>query len=344
MFVFTPKGDVLGLRNGSTAIDFAYRIHSEVGNHCNGARINDRLCVLSTTLENGDFVEILTHKSAHPSLDWLNYVATPTARNRIRQWYKKSHRQETISRGKELLEQEFGRKGIDHLLKGEAISKVAERCNLKNTDDLLAALGFGALTLNQVINRFKEEIKTQTQPPESEVSDVDLARQIGTQANLASNKSKPSQANYSPIVGLEGLDFRLGGCCSPLPGEAILGTIALGNHGITIHRTSCVNIQSIPTSRRLPVQWNSNTHIKETKFPIQLRIEVIDRVGVLKDILMRLSDRGINVIDARVKTSHGRPACIDLKVELESVNQLEITINQIRSMVDVLDIARTGVN
>ena len=135
----------MGLRNGSTAIDFAYRIHSEVGNHCNGARINDRLCVLSTPLENGDFVEILTHKSSHPSLDWLNYVATPTARNRIRQWYKKSHRQETISRGKELLEQEFGRKGIDNLLKGEAITKVTERCNLKSTEDLLAALGLSLI-------------------------------------------------------------------------------------------------------------------------------------------------------------------------------------------------------
>ena len=126
-----------------------------------------------------------------------------------------------------------------------------------------------------------------------------------------------------------------------MPGEAILGTVALGNHGITIHRTNCVNIESIPNSRRLSVQWNTNARIKEEKFPIQLRIEVIDRVGVLKDILMRLSDRGINVIDARVQTSHGKPACIDLKVELESVNQLEITINQIRSMVDVLDIART---
>ena len=297
--------------------------------------------MLSTPLKNGDFVEILTHKSSHPSLDWLNYVATPTARNRIRQWYKKSHRQETILRGKELLEQEFGRKGIDNLLKGHAITKVAERCNLKSTEDLLAALGFGALTVHQVINRFREEIKILNQVPETELSDLELATQIGTQANLASHKSKVSQTKYSPIVGLEGLDYRLGGCCSPLPGEPILGTVALGNHGITIHRTNCVNIESIPNSRRLSVQWNTNARIKEEKFPIQLRIEVIDRVGVLKDILMRLSDRGINVIDARVQTSHGKPACIDLKVELESVNQLEITINQIRSMVDVLDIART---
>ncbi len=344
VFVFTPKGDVLGLRNGSTAIDFAYRIHSEVGNHCNGARINDRLCVLSTPLKNGDFIEILTNQAAHPSLDWLNYVATPTARNRIRQWYKKSHREDTIIRGKELLEQELGRKGIDALLKGEALIKVAKRCNLKSTEDLLAALGFGALTLHQVLNRLREEIQIQNSTTEPEISNAELAKQMATKTSAGSVTSKHSQTKYSPIIGLEGLNYRMGGCCSPLPGETILGTVALGNHGITIHRQDCVNISSIPSERRLPIQWNSNISSDKESFPVQLRIEVIDRVGILKDILMRLSDRGINVIDARVKTSHGKPASIDLKVELSSVNQLKITINQIRSMVDVLHIARTELN
>ena len=120
VFVFTPNGDVVGLRNGATQVDFAYRIHSEVGNHCNGARINDRLCPLATPLQNGDFVQILTSNTAHPSLDWLNFVATPTARNRIRQWYKRSHRDETIERGKDLLERELGRDGFDALLHGAA--------------------------------------------------------------------------------------------------------------------------------------------------------------------------------------------------------------------------------
>ena len=138
--------------------------------------------------------------------------------------------------------------------------------------------------------------------------------------------------------------YRIGGCCSPLPGEPILGTVALGNHGITIHRQDCVNINSIPTERRLPVHWNQMSSIKDVKFEVQLRIEVIDRVGVLKDILMRLSDSAINVSDARVKTAYGKPACIDLRVELKSSDQLKMTINQIRSMADVLDIARTGVS
>ncbi len=342
VFVFTPKGDVVGLRKGSTAIDFAYRIHSEVGNHCHGTRINDRLCPLSTSLCNGDFVEILTNKTAHPSLDWLNFVATPTARNRIRQWYKKSHRDETIDRGKSLLERDLGRKGFDALLRSQAMQKVAERCNVKSIDDLLAALGFGAITLQQVLNRLREEIRLQNISPEIHPTNSDVAKHFSSQAG--SIPSKRSILNSSPILGIEGLDYRLGGCCSPLPGEEILGTVALGNHGITVHRENCVNLNSIPNSRRLPVKWNQSSYLQDQKFTTQLRIEVIDRVGILKDILLRLSDSGINVSDARVKTAFGKPACIDLRIELKDAEQLKNTMRQIRSMADVIDIARTGLN
>lgn len=340
VFVFTPKGDVVGLRKGSTAVDFAYRIHSEVGNHCHGSRINDRLCPLSTSLKNGDFVQVLTSKTAHPSLDWLNFVATPTARNRIRQWYKRSHRDETIQRGKEMLERELGRDGFETLLNSNAMSKVSERCNYHSTDDLLAGLGFGAVTLQQVLNRLREEIRLQNETPHKNITEVDVAQQFSTPTELLTSRSTHREGE--PILGVEGLDYRLGGCCSPLPGEPIVGTVALGNHGITIHRKDCANVSSIPTERRLPVHWNGSTSLNAQRFPVQLRIEVIDRVGILKDILMRLSDSGINVSDARVKTAFGKPACIDLRVELTSSTQLVNTIAQIRSMVDVLDIARTG--
>ena len=340
VFVFTPNGDVVGLRKGSTAVDFAYRIHSEVGNHCHGVRINDRLCSLSTSLNNGDFVEILTSKSAHPSLDWLNFVATPTARNRIRQWYKKSHRHETIQRGKDLLEKELGRNGFDGILNSDAMAKASVRCSFKSIEDLLASLGFGGITLNQVINKLREEIHLQNVVPEATLSNEDVAQKITDQN--ATSSIKKSSANNSPILGIEGLEYRLGRCCTPLPGETIIGTVALGNHGITIHKQDCVNVSSIPTERRFPVHWNNTSSLKDEKFEVQLRIEVLDRVGVLKDILMRLSDSQINVSDARVKTSHAKPACIDLRVQLKSSEQLKETISKIRSMTDVLDIARTG--
>ena len=340
VFVFTPKGDVVGLRKGATAVDFAYRIHSEVGNHCNGVRVNDRLCPLATPLQNGDFVQVLTSKTAHPSLDWLNFVATPTARNRIRQWYKRSHRDETIERGKDLLERELSRDGFDLLLNGETMVRVAQRCNVVTTQDLLASLGFGAVTLQQVLNRFREEIRLQAQEEEEPLSNEEVALALVAPKESA----QPHRRGAGAILGIEGLDYRLGGCCSPLPGEAIVGTVALGNHGITIHRQDCTNVESIPRERRLPVRWNPKPDGDRQNFPVQLRIEAIDRVGILKDILMRLSDGGINVSDARVKTATGRPACIDLRVELQGADQLSRTLSQIRSMADVIDIARIGVS
>ena len=341
VFVFTPKGEVVGLRKGSTAVDFAYRIHSEVGNHCHGVRINDRLSPLSTPLQNGDFVNILTSKTAHPSLDWLNFVATPTARNRIRQWYKRSHRDETIQRGKELLERELGRSGFDALLSSEAMTRVAERCNLQSTEDLLAALGFGAVTLHQVLNRLREEVRLQTEAQAQPLSNEDVARKLVEQQGDGS-PTRERHGDSQPILGVEGLDYRLGRCCGPLPGEAIVGTVALGNHGITIHCQECPNIEAMPSERRLPVRWNPAVSREGQRFPVHLRIEVIDRVGILKDILMRLSDGSINVSDARVKTAYGKPARIELQVELGSAELLQRTMNQIRSMADVLDIARTG--
>ena len=337
VFVITPKGDVVSLRKGSTAIDFAYRIHSEVGNHCNGIRINEKLSPISTILKNGDFVEIITSNNSNPSLDWLNFAVTPTAKNRIRQWYKKSHREETIKRGRDLLEKEIGKNGFESLMNSEEMNKVAQRCNLKNTEDLLASLGYGGTTLQQVLNRFREEINIKNIKNKNETDNA-IVQNIKDQNHITKNYSKV--ANKSPISGIEGLDYRIGKCCSPLPGEEIVGAVSLGNHGITIHRRDCENVNPIPIERRLPVGWNQTNKINSNKFPIQLRIEVIDRVGVLKDILMRLSDKGINVSDASVKTAFNKPAIINLCVELESYSQLNKTTDQIKSMADVIEIAR----
>ena len=343
VFVFTPNGDVVGLRKGSTAVDFAYRIHSEIGNHCQGVRINDRLCPLATPLQNGDFVQVVTAKTAHPSLDWLNFVATPTARNRIRHWYKRSHRDENIQRGTAMLERELGRAGFDALLHGDAMARVARRCNLISTEDLLAAIGFGGVTLQQALNRLREEIRLVTATAAPVLSNEELARNLSAQREQAAVVAPAEHGHASPILGLEGLEYRLGGCCSPLPGEGIVGSVALGNHGITIHRTDCANVAQMPLERRLPVRWNPLADHGNRRYPVQLRIEVLDRVGVLKDILTRLSDSRINVSDARVRTAAGKPARIDLRVELASASQLTTTINQIRTMADVLNLCRTGI-
>ncbi|MGG6241249.1 RelA/SpoT family protein [Nodosilinea sp. AN01ver1] len=341
VYVFTPDGDVVPLSRGATSVDFAYRIHTEVGNHCAGAKVNGRIVTLDTPLENGDIVEIITQKNSHPSLDWLNFVVTPSARNRIRQWYKRSHRDENIARGRDMLEKELGRSGFDALLKSEPAQMAAERCNYPSVDDLLAGLGYGEVTLNLFVNRLREAIKTK-QPlevlsPESSLQDSEQFL-AGAVTSPHRHRQAPSK---DPILGIEGLVHHIAGCCNPLPGEPIMGSVSLGSRGIAIHRQGCPNLADIPGDRIIPVSWNCGDHngTRQT-YPVEVRIEVIDRVGVLKDILSHLSDLQINVHKAQVKTFPGQTAEIDLGLDVKDHAHLDQTFVQIRKMTDVLKIRR----
>ncbi|MFW6264437.1 MAG: RelA/SpoT family protein, partial [Cyanobacteriota bacterium] len=335
VYVFTPQGDVMALGRGATPVDFAYRVHTEIGNHCAGARVNGRWSVLDVALENGDIVEIVTQKSSHPSLDWLNFVVTPTARNRIRQWYKRSHRDENVARGRELLEKELGKTGLEALLKSDPMHIVAERCNYQSVDDLLAALGYGEVTLSQVVNRLRETVKEQ-QPIEP--TDIDPHS-----VSSSSRQSSPPSTKQSPIAGVEGLLYHLAKCCHPIPGEPIIGVVTRGAKGISIHRQGCPNLESIPGEQIVPVSWNPINGLKRPEtYPVNIQIEVLDRVGVFKDILARLSDHNINVCNADVKTSNGKPALISLCIEVENQEQLERSFNQVRQMSDVLNLRRVS--
>lgn len=336
VYVFTPNGDVVALAQGATPVDFAYRIHTEVGNRCCGARVNERMVTLSTPLKNGDIVEILTQKSAHPSLDWLNFVATTTARNRIRQWYKRSHREENILRGREMLERELGKSGLDALLKSAPVQAVAERCNYHTVDDLLAGLGYGEVTLNLIVNRLRETVKAQ-QP----VTEVPVAANVTPRRGLSAGEA-PARTSGSPIAGVEGLLFNLAGCCNPVPGEPIIGTVALGGRGICIHRQSCQNSENISGDRLIPVSWNptDQQNGRPQTYPVDIQIEVIDRVGVLKDILTRLTDNNINVRNAQVRTYPEQIAAIDLCIDICDHAQLQRTFAQIRKMSDILKLRR----
>ena len=335
VYVFTPDGDVIALAQGATPVDFAYRIHSEIGNHMKGARVNGRWSVLSKPLENGDIVEIVTQKNSHPSLDWLNFVVSPTARNRIRQWYKRSHREENIARGKELLEKEMGKSGFDALLKSEPMQIVAQRCNYHSVEDLLSALGYGEITQNQVVNRLRDVVKEQQPVEEAEVKEkVEISRYTPSQTE------KPNSGK-SPIIGVEGLLYHIAGCCKPLPGESIIGVVTLSSRGISIHRQGCHNVDKVPGERIVPVSWNTGSEEgKPLTYPVDIQIEAMDRVGVLKDILARLSDRGINIRNAGVKTSPNQPALISLSLDIRDRQQLEYIFQRIRSMSDTLNIRR----
>ncbi|MEQ9482939.1 RelA/SpoT family protein [Coleofasciculus sp. F4-SAH-05] len=337
VYVFTPDGDVVPLSRDATPIDFAYRIHTEIGNHCAGVRINGQWRVLDTPLKNGDIVEIITQKNNHPSLDWLNFVVTPSARNRIRQWYKRSHRDENVARGRDLLEKELGKNGFESLLKSEPMQSVAERCNYQNAEDLLAALGYGEVTLNLVVNRLRDAVKA-TQPLETELEEIeDLLPSLPT----ARETSDQWTIKGEPIAGVEGLMHRIAGCCNPVPGEPIMGVVTR-LRGISIHRQGCPNVENIEGDRLVPVNWNPTDQEsgRPQTYPINIQIEVLDRVGVLKDILSRLSDHHINVRKAQVKTQDGKPALIDLCIDIRDYGQLQQSFAQIKKMSDILNLRR----
>lgn len=334
VYVFTPNGDVVALNRGATPVDFAFRIHSEVGNHCAGARVNGRWTVLDTPLNNGDIVEIVTRDNSHPSLDWLNFVVTPSARNKIRQWYKRSHRDENVARGRDLLEKELGKKGFEALLKSEPMQAAAERCNYHSVEDLLAALGYGELTLNLVVKRLREAVKAR-QPLDNEAEEPPTPPT--PPAKVPANNPKKSE----PIAGVEGLLHHLAGCCNPIPGEPIIGVVTR-TRGISIHRQGCLNLENVPGERVIPVSWNptENNSGRPQTYPVNIQIEVIDRVGVFKDILSRLSDQNINVRNAQVRTQEGKPALIDLCIDIRDHQQLDRSFCQIKKMSDVLNLRR----
>jgi GTP diphosphokinase / guanosine-3',5'-bis(diphosphate) 3'-diphosphatase len=327
VYVFTPKGEVVALRERATTIDFAYRIHTEVGNHCVGARINGRIVPLSTQVNNGDIVEIMTKESGHPSLDWLNFVSTPTARNRITQWYKRSNREDNMARGRDLLEKELGKNGLDALLKSEPMLGVAQKCNYQTVDDLLASLGYGETTVKQVVNRIRDSVKDTVPDDVVEI--------------LPGKKTAPD-GNF-PILGVEGLMHHLAGCCNPIPDEPIIGVVTKLN-GISIHRQGCGNVENVDGNRIIPVAWNHHlTHQNNNRrsYQVSLQIEVFDRVGVMRDVLSRLSDNKVNVRQAKVTADNkSKPAMLDLAVEVFDRNQLERCISQIRQMHDVLHVRR----
>jgi GTP pyrophosphokinase len=242
-----------------------------------------------------------------------------------------------VARGKELLEKELGKRGFEALLKSEPMQAAAERCNYHSVEDLLAALGYGELTLNLVVKRLREAVKAR-QPLETEPQEPPVP-----QISAAKPASTGGAKKIEPIAGVEGLLHHLAGCCNPIPGEAIIGVVTR-TRGISIHRQGCMNVESVPGERVIPVSWNPTdvAHGRPQTYPVNIQIEVIDRVGVFKDILSRLSDQNINVRNAQVRTQEGRPAVIDMCIDICDHQQLERSFCQIKKMSDILNLRRVS--
>ncbi len=327
VFVFTPKGDVLSLPSGATAIDFAYRIHTDVGHRCLGAKINSRMAPLDYRLQNGDIVEILTTKSERhgPSRDWLNFAKTSSAREKIRQWFKRERREENVARGRELLDRELRRmRGLQLAsIPAPRLQELAKEFRTPDLIDFFAAVGYGEIAARTVVLRWAAG-EEDAAPP----------RTPGTSIPLV---SRPTPSGGVKVAGLGDLLTNIARCCKPVPGEPIRGYVTRGR-GVTVHRDECVNIRHAGDPRRIvEVEWDEDSR---QVYPVRLRIEGRDRTGLLRDVATAIAESKVNLSGAAVEVEGDHSAVISTVVEVASLTELSRLLERLEGIRDVQQVMR----
>ena len=322
VFVFSPKGDVKDLPAGATPLDFAYRIHTDIGHRCIGAKVNNRLVPLDYKLQNGDIVEIVTTKGEHgPSRDWINIVRTSHARDKIRQWFKRQERDENITHGRESLERELRRLARTSLgaVGQDRILEIARNYKFDNLDDFYAAVGYGAIGAQQVVTRL------------GVVDDAQLA------LPPTSPPPSPSRQGGVRVKGVGDLLVRFGKCCHPIPGDPITGFITRGK-GVTVHLKNCQTVlNERETARMIEVEWESQ--VQQT-YPISIRIEAYDRTGLLSDITQVVAENKVNIMSANVSVTPDRTATVKATLEVASVAQLARVMSRLEQLKDIITVSR----
>ncbi len=319
VYVFTPKGEVKELPRGSTPVDFAYAIHTEVGHTCVGAKVNGRMVPLRYELQNGDTVEILTSPNQRPNRDWLQFVKTSRARTKIRQWLKAAERDQSIALGKELLERELRKHGLlKHLKEGEELRKVAQELSLVRLDDLFEAIGHGKYSAGQVVGRL---LKTQAPEPEP-VTELEV--------------KPPKDLGPIRIKDLQDLLIRLASCCQPIPGDAIIGYITRGK-GITIHRADCPYLARTESFRQIPAEWDGH---QQKLYPARIQVVTVDKPGMLADITGALKAADVNVTKASVETTADNRGIANFTVQVSDQQHLERVLAAIKRLKEVISVRR----
>lgn len=326
VYVFTPKGEVKEFPKGATPVDFAYSVHSEIGERCVGARINGKMVPLRYHLKNGDIVEIITSSKHHPSKDWLDFVKTPRAKTKIRQWIKRQERDESIIWGKEILERALRQSHISlpNIMKSEQILSIAEELSLHSTDDLLANIGYGKLSANHVIGRLKPKLGIEEEKPASIVSKV-----------VSRIKRKKSTRGIK-VKGLEDMLVRFANCCHPLPGEHVIGFITRGR-GVSIHKYGCRHIVDADSDRLVEVTWEPTD---EDVYTASLMVTSVDKKGILADISAVLAQKNANIVQAEIKTTVDRKGLSHFTIEVENYKHLQEIIGAIKKLKNVLMVER----
>ncbi|OFV87346.1 MAG: GTP pyrophosphokinase, partial [Acidobacteria bacterium RBG_16_68_9] len=324
VFVFTPKGDVLNFPEGATAIDFAYRIHSEVGHHCAGARVNGRLVPLRYRLHHGDTVEIITTTSQTPSKDWLNYVKTSRAKARVRSWLRYQQRTRSVAVGREILERDFSRYRLDlaRLRKEGRLDEIARAMSQKDEESLIAGVGYGKITSRQILSRLlpAEHLEQETEEPGWRKLLRRMSRQPGTGVRVS---------------GVEDMLVRFGKCCDPLPGERILGFITRGR-GVTVHSVDCPRVLESDPQRRVDVVWESGANGMRA---VRIEVVCVDEPGLLAAITKSISSVGVNIRSANVRSTPDKQALNSFEVVVGTVDQLNRII---RAVGKVRGVIRVG--
>ena len=340
VYCFTPAGDVKNLPNGSTPIDFAYSIHSAVGNKMIGARVNGKLVTIDYMLQNGDRIEILTSQNSKgPSRDWLNIVKSTQAKNKINQWFKHERKEDNIIKGKELLAAYCKTKNIvlSSLMKPAYLEKIMRKYGFRDWDSTLAAIGHGGLKEGQVVNRLLEEYEKEHK---KEITDEEILEAVDSKDRIRVAKSKSGIV----VRGIADLSVRFSKCCSPVPGDEIVGFVTRGR-GISIHRTDCVNMMNLPEIERariIDAEWQASPAGKTGElYTAEIKVYGYNRTGLLVDIMKIFTERKIDVSSANSTTSKQGTATISLTFDVPSREELNHLIGKVRQVESVIDIERT---
>ncbi len=341
VFVFTPNGEVVNLPSGSTPIDFAYRVHSAIGNKCVGAKVNGRIVPLDTKLKTGNQVEILTSQSSiGPSRDWLKIVASSQAKAKIRKFFKDKDKDFNVEKGKEQIEREIKKQGlaVGELLKDDWIKTVADKYNLYTPNNLYAAVGNGGITENQIVNRLKQIYV------EKNKNKIELDRIKNLENNIeATDKVLSKNVKHESGVVIKGIDnikIRFSKCCNPVPGDAIVGFITRGR-GVSVHRADCTNIHDLSDSedeRFIEVEWDTG---KQVTFISELQIKALDRPKLLQDLTSLYVEAKLNATSLNLRINKEKVAIIDIAFEINETKQLEDLIKKIKKLDGVIEVFRT---
>lgn len=340
VFVFTPSGEVIELPAGSVPLDFAYRIHTEVGNRTIGAKVNGRIVPLDHKLKTGDIVEILTSKHSYgPSQDWIKIAQSSHARSKIRQWFKKEKREENVAKGRDLLERELKRLGLEPSawMTDDKLQEAASKFTFNDIEDMMSAIGFGGITAAQICTKLTEKLRKEAE----EASQIELTaekKEIKPPASAAARKNRPNHG--VTVKGVDNLLVRYARCCNPVPGDAIVGYITRGR-GVSVHRMDCLNIpfgsDAEEADRVIEVEWEDSV---EANYSVDIEITGHDRRGLLNEVLQAVSESKTNISAVTGRSVKNKMALIHMTVLIRNIDHLSAVVEKIKRVQDVYSVQR----